>query len=122
MNRRYHTLAVLIVTTLATASTPAAGQPPRLGHHPAQMLASNGGVPWGALSQQEQEVLKKHRRSWSGYSSQEQEKLRRGARHYLELSPGERSTVKQKHRQYEKMSPQERDRLREEYRRQKQRK
>jgi hypothetical protein len=108
-------------TALATVSAPAAALSPGQGYSPAQMLAGKDGIPWGALSKQEQKLLQKHRRSWSGYSSREQEKLRRGARGYLELSPGQRDTVKQKHRQYEKMSPQKRKQLREEYRRQKQR-
>ncbi len=120
MKIRYHTLVVLLFTALVAA--PAAALSFGQAHNPVQMLASNGGIPWDALSGQEQDLLKKHRRNWSGYSSKEQEKLRRGARRYLELSPGERKTVKQKRKQYEKLSPQERKRLREEYRSQKQRK
>jgi hypothetical protein len=118
MQIRYYTLAVLLITALVSA--PAAALSPDRGYAPVPMLADKGGIPWDALSGEEQELLGKHRRSWSGYSSQEQDKLRRGARRYLELSPGKRNTVKQKHRQYEEMSPQERKRLREKYRRQQQ--
>jgi hypothetical protein len=119
MKIHHHTIAVLLITALVSA--PAVALSPHRGYDPVPMLADKGGIPWDALSEQEQELLAKHRRSWSGYSSQEQDKLRRGARRYLELSPGKRDTVKQKHRQYEEMSPQERKRLREKYRRQKQR-
>jgi hypothetical protein len=76
------------------------------------------GVPWGALSTDEQAALKDYHRNWQGYSPAEQNKLRHGARRYLDLPPQDRDAVKRKQQQYKKMSPQEREELREKYRKQ----
>jgi len=77
-----------------------------------------GGVPWDALSGDEQSALKDHRRKWKAYSPAEQNKLHQGARRYLDLPPQERDAVKRKQQQYRNMSPQEREQLREKYRKQ----
>jgi hypothetical protein len=88
------------------------------GHDQQTESSRDGGVPWGALSGDEQATLKDHRRNWTGYSPAEQQKLHQGARRYLDLPPRERDAVKRKQQQYKKMSPQERERLRENYRKQ----
>ena len=75
------------------------------------------GIPWQALSKDEQSVLAKHRADWASLSPAQQRKLRKGARQYLQLPPDKRKAVERKHSQYEKMSPRERDKLRKKYRR-----
>jgi Protein of unknown function (DUF3106) len=87
-------------------------------HQQLSQPTGNGGVPWNALSGEEQTVLKDHRRNWTGYSPAEQNKLRQGAHRYLSLPPRERDAVKRKQQQYRDMSPQEREQLREKYRKQ----
>jgi hypothetical protein len=76
------------------------------------------GVPWDALSGDEQSALKDHRRKWKAYSPAEQNKLHQGARRYLDLPPQERDAVKRKQQQYRNMSPQQREQLRDKYRKQ----
>jgi hypothetical protein len=78
----------------------------------------NAGVPWDALSGDEQQALKDYRRKWKAYSPAEQNRLRQGARRYLDLPPQERDAVKRKQQQYRNMSPREREQLREKYRKQ----
>jgi len=80
---------------------------------------SESGIPWQALSKDEQSVLVKHRADWSSLSPAQQRKLRKGAHQYLQLPPEKRKAVERKHSQYEKMSPEEREKLREKYSRQK---
>jgi len=80
---------------------------------------SESGIPWQALSKEEQSVLAKHREDWSSLSPGRQQKLRKGASQYLQLPPDKREAVERKHNQFEKMSPQEREKLREKYSRQK---
>ena len=86
--------------------------------HPQQSQSSRNGVPWSALSADEQAALKDYRRNWTSYSPAEQNKLRQGANRYLNLPPRERDAVKRKQQQYKNMSPQEREQLREQYRKQ----
>ena len=78
----------------------------------------DAGVPWDALSGDEQSALKDHRRKWKAYSPAEQNKLHQGARRYLDLPPQERDAVKRKQQQYRNMSPQQREQLRDKYRKQ----
>jgi hypothetical protein len=80
---------------------------------------SESGIPWKALSKDEQSVLAKHRKDWSNLSPDKQQKLRKGARKYLQLPPDKRQAVERKHSQYEKMPPEEREKLRKKYSRQK---
>jgi len=80
---------------------------------------SESGIPWQALSKEEQSVLAKHRNDWSNLSPDKQQKLRKGARKYLQLPPDKRKAVERKHSQYEKMPPEEREKLRKKYSRQK---
>jgi len=80
------------------------------------------GIPWEALSQDEQNTLRKHRDNWTTIKPGDQQKLRQGARRYLNLPLEKRQAVKRKHHQYEKMSPEERRRLREKYRNKKSKK
>jgi hypothetical protein len=82
------------------------------------LLARQDGIPWSALSAEEQRLLARHRGSWSSYTPQEQAKLRRGVQRYLELPPDKRNAVNQKQQQYKNMSPEQRERLREKYRKQ----
>jgi len=82
---------------------------------------SESGIPWQALSKDEQSVLVKHRAEWSSLSPDQQRKLRSGASQYLQLPPEKRKAVERKHSQFEKMSPEEREKLREKYSRQKRR-
>jgi len=96
--------SMLLATTLALAAMPA---------------HSESGIPWQALSKDEQSVLVKHRADWSSLSPDQQRKLRSGARQYLQLPAEKRKAVERKHSQYEKMSPKEREKLREKYSRQK---
>lgn len=78
--------------------------------------AARDGIPWDALSQDEQNTLRRYQDNWSTIKPGEQKKLRHGAQRYLDLPPEKRQAVKRKHHQYEKMSPEERKRLREKYR------
>jgi hypothetical protein len=87
-------------------------------HEQQSVSSRNGGVPWGALSGDEQAALKDYRDKWADYSPAEQNKLRQGARRYLDLPPRDRDAVKRKQQQYKNMSPQEREKLREKYRKQ----
>jgi hypothetical protein len=96
--------SILLAATLALAAT--------TGH-------SESGIPWQALSKDEQSVLVKHRADWSSLSPGQQRKLRSGAHQYLQLPPEKRKAVERKHSQFEKMSPEEREKLREKYSRQK---
>ena len=73
------------------------------------------GIPWNQLTDGEQEVLQKHRRSWSSYDRGEQSRLQRGARSYLELPREKREAVRRKRDEYKRMSPEERERLRKQY-------
>ena len=82
------------------------------------LVAARDGIPWSALSAEEQRLLARHRGRWSSYSPQEQAKLRRGVQRYLELPPEKRNAVNQKQQQYKNMSPEQRERLREKYRKQ----
>jgi hypothetical protein len=87
--------------------------------YPQQSDSGRGaGVPWDALSGDEQAALKDHRRNWKAYSPAEQSRLHQGARRYLDLPPQERDAVKRKQQQYRNMSPREREQLREKYRKQ----
>ena len=95
---------MLLAATLALAATSA---------------HSESGIPWQALSKDEQSVLGKHRADWSSLSPGQQRKLRSGAHQYLQLPPEKRKAVERKHSQFEKMSPEEREKLREKYSRQK---
>ena len=95
-------LGILLIATLALPSTPAYPE---------------SGIPWQALSKDEQSVLAKHRADWASLSPAQQRKLRKGARQYIQLPPDKRKAVERKHSQYEKMSPREREKLRKKYRR-----
>ena len=105
---------ILLLVILATGLFP----PAALSRDRGNGHVQESGVPWGALSSDEQAALKDYRRNWNGYSATEQNKLRQGARRYLDLPPQERDAVKRKQQQYKKMSPQEREQLREKYRKQ----
>jgi hypothetical protein len=85
----------------------------------ATVAHSESGIPWQALSKEEQSVLAKHRNDWSNLGPDRQQKLRKGVRRYLQLPPDKRKAVERKHSQFEKMSPQEQEKLREKYGRQK---
>ncbi|MGB5340426.1 MAG: DUF3106 domain-containing protein [Gammaproteobacteria bacterium] len=78
--------------------------------------SARDGIPWDALSREEQNALHNYRHNWSAIQPGEQEKLRQGAQRYLDLPPEKRQAVKRKHDQYEKMTPEERKRLRDKYR------
>lgn len=93
---------ILLTATLALLAAP---------------VHSESGIPWKALSKEEQSVLVKHRADWSSLSPAQQRKLRKGARQYLQLPPDKRKAVERKHSQYEKMSPREREKLRKQYKR-----
>jgi len=113
-------MAILLLMTLATGLFPPAVLSGDRGNNHQQQSESNrnGGVPWSALSGNEQTALKDHRRNWTSYTPAEQNKLRQGANRYLNLPPKERDAVKRKQQQYKNMSPQEREQLREKYRKQ----
>lgn len=113
-------MAILLLVVLSTGLYPQTLLSRDRGNDHEQQSQSNrsGGVPWGALSGDEQTTLKDHRRNWTGYSPSEQNKLRQGARRYLDLPPRERDAVKRKQQQYKNMSPQEREQLREKYHKQ----
>jgi hypothetical protein len=97
---------LLLAAVLLLSACPAAAQP---------------GIPWDALSDSEQTLLRKYRGSWSGMDAAEQARLRQGARRYLSLPPDKRQAVEREHRQYERLPPRERQRLKEKYRKQKNR-
>jgi hypothetical protein len=120
MKPKFSALAILLFGVLTTVLVPttALSRDRGNGHDQQTQSTREGGVPWGALSGDEQATLKDHRRNWTGYSPAEQKKLRQGARRYLDLPPGERDAVKRKQQQYQNMSPQERQQLREKYRKQ----
>jgi hypothetical protein len=120
MRPKFPAIAILLFGVLTTVLVPttALSRERGNGHDQQAQSAREGGVPWGALSGDEQATLKDHRRNWTGYSPAEQKKLRQGARRYLDLPPGERDAVKRKQQQYKNMSPQERQQLREKYRKQ----
>lgn len=104
--RRYPVSALVLAAVLAVTVLPA---------------YSDSGIPWNALSRDEQSVLAKHRSEWSSLSPDRQRKLREGASQYLQLPPDKRQAVERKHSQYEKMSPREREQLRQKYSRQRSR-
>lgn len=120
MKPKFPFMALLLLVVLSTGLFPPTVLSKDRGNSHEQQAEStrNGGVPWGALSGDEQSTLKDHRRNWTGYSAAEQKKLRQGARRYLELPPRERDAVKRKQQQYKNMSPKEREQLREKYRKQ----
>jgi hypothetical protein len=120
MKPKFPIMAILLFGVLTTMLVPTAALSRDRGNDHDQQAQSipDVGVPWGALSGDEQATLKDHRRNWTGYSPAEQKKLRQGARRYLDLPPGERDAVKRKQQQYQNMSPQERQQLREKYRKQ----
>jgi hypothetical protein len=117
MKPEFSVITLLLVATLTTALFAPAALPRDRGNGYGQHT-SEGGIPWDALSGDEQTTLKDYRRNWTRYSPAEQQKLRRGARRYLDLPPGQREAVRRKQEQYRNMSPRERERLREQYRRQ----
>ena len=120
MKPKFPCMAVLLLVVLTTGLFPPTvlSRDRGNGHEQQAESTRNGGVPWGALSGDEQSTLKDHRRNWTGYSAAEQKKLRQGARRYLDLPPRERDAVKRKQQQYKNMSPKEREQLREKYRKQ----
>jgi hypothetical protein len=114
----YMVMLLLVILTTGLFPTTVLSRD-RDNDHPQQSQSSrNGGVPWSALSADEQAALKDYRRNWTSYSPAEQYKLRQGANRYLNLPPRERDAVKRKQQQYKNMSPQEREQLREQYRKQ----
>jgi hypothetical protein len=120
MKPKFPSMAILLLVALTTGLFPPAvlSRDRGNGHEQQSDASRNGGMPWGALTGDEQATLKDHRRNWTGYSPAEQNKLRQGARRYLELPPRERDAVKRKQQQYKNMTPQEREQLREKYRKQ----
>lgn len=120
MKPKYPFMAILllVVLTIGLFPTMAMSRDRDNGHQQQSPSTRNGGVPWSALSSDEQATLKDHRRNWMSYSPAEQNKLRQGANRYLNLPPRERDAVKRKQQQYKNMSPQEREQLREKYRKQ----
>jgi hypothetical protein len=108
-------LAILLAGILTTVLFPPAALSRDHGH---DQQGHGAGMPWDALSGDEQSALKDYRHNWSRYSPAEQDKLRQGARRYLDLSPGQRDAVRRKQQQYRNMSPEQRQQLREKYRRQ----
>jgi hypothetical protein len=120
MKSKFPAIAILLFGVLTTVLVPSVALSRDRGNGDDQQAQTprEGGVPWGALSGDEQTTLQDHHRNWTGYSPAEQKKLRQGARRYLELPPGERDAVKRKQQQYQNMSPQERQQLREKYRKQ----
>jgi hypothetical protein len=120
MKLNYPFMTLLLLVTLTTGLFPTMVLSKDRDHDHQQQPQStrNGGVPWSALSGDEQAALKDHRRNWMNYSPAEQNKLRQGADRYLNLPPKERDAVKRKQQQYKNMSPQEREQLREMYRKQ----
>jgi hypothetical protein len=120
MKPKYPFMAILLLVVLTTGLFPTMALSRDRGNDHQQQSPStrNGGVPWNALSGDEQAALKDHRRNWMSYSPAEQNKLRQGANRYLNLPPQERDAVKRKQQQYKNMSPQEREQLREKYRKQ----
>jgi hypothetical protein len=120
MKPKQPTMVILLLVALTTGSFPPTVLSRDRGNNDQQQSQStrNGSVPWSALSDNEQSVLKDHRRNWTSYSPAEQNKLRQGADRYLNLPPQERDAVKRKQQQYKNMSPQERKQLREKYRKQ----
>jgi hypothetical protein len=118
MKRNSHLTAIMLLASLMSGMLPSADQARHRGNDYLQPADSghSGGVPWNALSGDEQAALKNYRRNWNAYSPAQQNKLRQGARRYLDLPPRERDAVKRKQQQYRNMSPQEREQLREQYR------
>jgi len=114
----YMAMLLLVVLTTGFFPTMVLSRDRDNDHQHQSQSTRNGGVPWNALSSDEQAALKDYRRSWTKYSPEEQNKLRRGANRYLNLPPRERDAVKRKQQQYQNMSPQEREQLREKYRKQ----
>jgi hypothetical protein len=120
MKPKHPTMVILLLAALTTGSFPPTVLSGDRGNKHQQQSQStrNEGIPWSSLSNNEQTVLKDHRRNWTSYSPAEQNKLRQGANRYLNLPPQERDAVKRKQQQYKNMSPQEREQLREKYRKQ----
>jgi hypothetical protein len=120
MKRKSCLTAIVLLASLISGMLPPTVLARNRGNDYLQLSDSGryGGVPWNALSGDEQAELKNHRRNWKAYSPAEQNKLRQGARRYLDLPPRERDAVKRKQQQYRNMSPQEREQLREKYRNQ----
>lgn len=113
------TAIVLLAALMGAAFPPTAAARNRGNDYPQQSDSQRGrGVPWNALSADEQAALKNHHRKWKSYSPAEQNKLHQGARRYLDLPPRERDAVRRKQQQYRNMSPREREQLREKYRKQ----
>ena len=107
------TTGVVLFPTMAISAE--SGRPPAL----SPFMLVDAGIPWNALSPEEQDILKKHRRNWTGYPENEQYRLRDGARRYMSLSPNERDRLERKQKQYREMTPAERKKLRDKYHRQK---
>jgi hypothetical protein len=120
MKPKHPLMPILLLVVLSTGLFPPTVLSKNRGndHQQQSQPARNGGVPWSALSGDEQAALKDYRRNWNGYSPAEQNNLRQGAHRYLNLAPQERDAVKRKQQQYKNMSPQEREQLREKYRKQ----
>ena len=84
---------------------------------PAVLLsAAQGGIPWSALSPEEQKLLRPHYNKWHNYAPQHQQQLREGVHRYLQLSPPEQQQLDRIRGEYQRKSPEERERLREIYR------
>jgi hypothetical protein len=120
MKPKQPTMVILLLVALTTGLFPPTVLSGDRGNKHQQQSQStrNEGIPWNSLSNNEQSVLKDHRRNWTSYSPAEQNKLRQGADRYLNLPPQERDAVRRKQQQYKNMSPQEREQLREKYRKQ----
>ena len=119
MTRTEFTFFILVTTGVALY--PAMALSAESGRTPAisPLILLEAGIPWSSLSQEEQDILKKHRRNWTGYQENEQHRLRDGARRYMKLSPHERDQVERKQKQYREMTPDERKQLRDKYHKQK---
>lgn len=113
MNLRYTPLLLVALCLLPLAAT--ASRPDDAPTTPTWQVAAND--DWKSLSEQEQKLLKQHRRDWNSYSPEQKARLREGAKRYQNLTPAERQDVEREKERYETMSPQERRDLREKYNR-----
>ena len=111
MNHRHTPLLLIALCLLPLAAS--AGHPYDPPTIPSWQVAAND--DWKSLSEQEQKLLKQHRRDWDTYSPEQKARLREGAKRYQNLSPAERQDVEREKQRYETMSPQERRNLREKY-------
>ncbi|MHB8455055.1 MAG: DUF3106 domain-containing protein [Acidiferrobacterales bacterium] len=112
MNRRIalHFAVLILICAGPLTSTPV---------HAARPWAQGWQVAsaddWNSLSDDQKQLLEKHRDHWNSYPPARRARLLRGVRRYQSLSPEEQARARRARRRFKRMSPEQRNRLRREY-------